>query len=180
LKNCIHGDAQYLLVDLVDVDSTEQFFDILKTRFGTAAHAERYRPELVRLRRGSLTLEQLHLKVRSLVSKAAPVPWTSLTDVYARDAFLTALDDPDLRRRIMLTCPPPETLVAAYDLALRASAMETEMYDHQSGDTFERRYQHGRQRYARTVTESSRSADRDQSQLPAVQQLSEENSRLQQ
>jgi hypothetical protein len=114
------------------------------------------------------------------VSKAAPGPWTSLTEMYSRDAFLTALDDADLRRRILLTRPPPETLVAAYDLALSASAMETEMYDHRSGDTFERRNPHGRQRYARTVTESSRSADRDQSQLSAVQQLSEENRRLQQ
>ncbi|HSN23390.1 MAG TPA: retropepsin-like aspartic protease, partial [Methylomicrobium sp.] len=180
LKNCIHGDAQYLLVDLVSVTSTEQFIDVLKTRFGTSAHAERYRAELGRLRRGTLTLEQLHLKVRSLVCKAAPGQWTSLTEIYARDAFLMALDDMELRRRIMLTCPPPETLVAAYDLALRASAMDTGTCEQRSGYTLERRSQPERQRYARTVTEKSLNADTDQSQLPAVQQLSEENRRLQQ
>lgn len=44
LKYC-NGDAQYLLVDFVDVDSTEQFLDIFQTRFGTAMHAQRYRAE---------------------------------------------------------------------------------------------------------------------------------------
>ena len=61
LKNCIHGDAQYLLVDLVGVTNSEQLIDVLKTRFGTTAHAERYRAELGQLRRGKLTLEQLHM-----------------------------------------------------------------------------------------------------------------------
>jgi hypothetical protein len=44
--------------------------------------------------------------------------------VGARDAILTALDDGELRRRIMLTCPPPITLAVTYDLALPASALE--------------------------------------------------------
>jgi hypothetical protein len=33
------------------------------------------------------------MQVRTLVSKAAPGPWTALTKIYARDAFLTALND---------------------------------------------------------------------------------------
>ena len=89
-----------------------------------------------------------------------------------------ALDDMELRRRIMLTCPPPETLVAVYDLALRASAMDTGTCEQRSGFTVERRSQPERARYARTVTEKN--TDTDQSQLPAIQQLSEENRRLQQ
>lgn len=66
----------------------------------------------------------LQLRRGVLVSKAAPGPWMALTEIYARDAFFTALDDSDLRRRIMLTYPPPTTLAAAYDLALRASAFD--------------------------------------------------------
>jgi hypothetical protein len=96
----------------------------MKQRFGVAAHAERYCAELSRLRKGTMSVEQLHLKVCSLVSKAAPIPWTPLTEIYARDEFLAALDDNELRRRIMLTCPPPERLSAAYDLALRTLAVD--------------------------------------------------------
>jgi len=47
------------------------------------------------------------------------------TEIYAPDAFLQALGDLELRRRIMLTCPPPTTLDAVYDLALRASVFES-------------------------------------------------------
>jgi hypothetical protein len=65
------------------------------------------------------------MQVRTLVSEAAPGPWTALTEIYAHDAFLTALDDVKLRRRIMFTCPPPTTLAAAFDLALRASAFDS-------------------------------------------------------
>jgi hypothetical protein len=65
---------------------------------------------------GGSLLPQLHMEVRTLVSKAAPGPWTELTEIYAGDAFLTALDDGELRRRIMLTCPPPITLAATQHL----------------------------------------------------------------
>jgi hypothetical protein len=73
---------------------------------------------------GTMTLEKFHLKVRGLVSKAYPGPWSVATEVYARDAFLSALGDPELRRRILMTCPPPETLEDAYDLAVRSAAVE--------------------------------------------------------
>ena len=53
-----------------------------------------------------------------------PVSWERATEIYARDAFLVALDNDDLRRRIMLACPPPETLSAVFDLAVRASAAD--------------------------------------------------------
>jgi hypothetical protein len=124
LKQCVRGDAQYMLLNMCQTDSVADFEAALRARFGTSAHAERYRAELSQSKKGKLTLEQLHMQVRTLVSKATPGPWTALTEIYARDAFLTALDDGELRRRIMLTCPPPITLAATYDLALRASALE--------------------------------------------------------
>jgi hypothetical protein len=43
-----------------------------------------------------MNVEQLHVKVRSLVSNAAPGPWTPLTEIFARDAFMAALDDSEL------------------------------------------------------------------------------------
>ena len=113
-------------------DNIIEVIEALRRRFGVmGANAERYRTELAQLRSGKLTLEQLHVKVRILVSKAAPGPWTSLTEIYARDAFLAALDDWDMRRRIMMTCPPPSTLAATYDLALRVTALDTGMANRQ-------------------------------------------------
>jgi len=91
LKTCIQGDAQYVLSDLVCEKEVYRYKSQLRNRFQSAAHVERFRSELSRLRRGSMNLEQLHLKVRSLVSTAAPGPWTVLTEIYARDAFLVAL-----------------------------------------------------------------------------------------
>jgi hypothetical protein len=99
-----------------------------------------------------LTIRQLYLKVRSLLGKTTPGSWSALTEIYARDAFLTALDDEKLKRRIMLTSPPPETLVAVYDLALRAVAVENYVTRSQSEDRGDRHPpQNGRSRHARVV-----------------------------
>jgi len=160
---------------LLDVD---QFVQALKSWFGTTAHAERYRTELGQLRRGTLSLEQLHLNVRSLVRKAAPGSWNALTEIYARDAFLSSLGDDALRRRIMMTCPPPETLSAAFDLALRADAIYNDSTksssDHQEG-----RFQQTSRRYARTVVENVTSQDgQGACDLSEVRLLKEANHQL--
>jgi hypothetical protein len=153
LRHCIRGDAQYMLTDTGGISSITAFVDILRHRFRAASHAERYRAELSRLRMGTMTLEKLHLKVRGLVSKAYPGPWSVATEIYARDAFLSALGDPELRRRILMTCPPPETLEDAYDLAVRSAAVE----DSLKGEATEqfKATTPKRSRYARTVTAES-------------------------
>ena len=179
LKNCIRDDAQYVLMDLGNLPDVDHFIQALKSRFGTTAHAERYRTELSQLRRGTFTLEQLHLKVRSLVSKAAPGPWTALTEIYARDAFLSALGDDDLRRRIMMTCPPPETLSAAFDLALRAVAVDKEPTK-SSSEHHEGRFSQSGRRYARAVVEKATSLDdRDVRDSSEMRQLKEANQNIQ-
>jgi len=99
-----------MLMDLTGALNIDVFEETLRERFGTLGHAERYRAELSQLRRGEISLEKLHLQVSALVRKVAPGPWTSLTEVYARDTFLNALDDDDLRQRILMTCLPPTTL----------------------------------------------------------------------
>jgi hypothetical protein len=124
IKQQLTGNAEHVLGDAIHLTSLQEFVDMLKVRFGSEAHAERYRAELARLRRGTMLLEQLHLRVHSLVGRAMPGPWSRATEIYARDAFLTALDDDDLRRRIMMACPPPDTLSGVFDLAVSASAID--------------------------------------------------------
>jgi hypothetical protein len=124
LEHCLTDDAQYVLVDAPATNNIEEFVQILRSRFGLVTNAEQHRSELSRLRRGSKSIQELYLVVRRLVNKAFPGEWTMLTEIYARDAFLNALDDSDLRRRIIMSVPPPETLAGAYDLAVRALAVE--------------------------------------------------------
>jgi len=50
------------------------------------------------LTRQQMSLKELHLEVRRLVKKAIPDCRSRSTEIYARDAFLTALDDVELRR----------------------------------------------------------------------------------
>jgi hypothetical protein len=61
IKQCVKADAQYMLLDICRSDNIKEVIDALRERFGVnAAHAERYGAELGQLRRGKLTLEQLH------------------------------------------------------------------------------------------------------------------------
>lgn len=178
LKQCVHGDAQYVLIDTVSLSSVPEFVAVLRERFGTAAHAERYRTELSRLRRGTMSVEQLHLKVRSLVNKAAPGPWTALTEIYARDAFLTALNDNELRRRVMMTSPPPETLAAAYDLTLRALAVEDNLSTDRTDNVRGRSSVNKESRHACVLAETASTSTVEQVNMTSLQQLRDVNLQL--
>jgi hypothetical protein len=70
----ITGDAQYFLSDTIHITSAREFIEALEVRFGCEAHADRNHAELARLRRRTLTLEQLYLRVHSLISRAMPDP----------------------------------------------------------------------------------------------------------
>ena len=80
-----------------------------------------------------MTIHALNLEVRRLVNKAFPGSWSQSTEVYARDAFLRALDDAELRKRILMAMLPPETLSAAYELAVRAYAVTNEVSKQSDG-----------------------------------------------
>lgn len=160
MKQRITGDAEYVLSDAVRISSVCEFVDLLKERFGSEAHAERYRAELLRLRRGTMTLEQLHLRIHSLVSRAMPGQWNKVTEIYARDAFLTALDDDKLRRRIMMACPPPETLSAVFDLAVRASAIDESLGSpSQQESSWDKPQMRKRQKFTRVIAGQNYSND---------------------
>ena len=124
LEHCIMDSAQYVLMDAPTAANVNEFVAILRSRFGIVANAEHCRAELSHLRRGTLTMKELYLEVRRLVNKAFPGQWSSSTEIYARDAFLYALDDHELRRRVSMTVPPPETLASAFDLAVRAITLD--------------------------------------------------------
>lgn len=129
LEQSILDDAQYVMMDTPPARTVAEYMATLRSRFGFVANAEQYRAELSHLRRGTMTIHALNLEVRRLVNKAFPGSWSRSTEVYARDAFLRALDNPELRTRILMSMPPPETLSAAYQLAVRAVAVASEPID---------------------------------------------------
>lgn len=61
----------------------------------------------------------LRHSIRGLVSQAYPGSWNNWTELAARDAFLGALDNDDLRYRAMSARPPPQTLDATFELAIQ-------------------------------------------------------------
>jgi len=124
LEHAISDNAQYVQTDAPPATSVNKFIDILRSRFRFATNAEHYRAELSYLRRGSLSIKDLHLEVCCLVKKAFPGEWSTSTEIYARDAFLSALNNLELRRRVLMTVPPPETLTAAFDYAARAITLD--------------------------------------------------------
>ena len=134
LEHCLTDNAQYVLMDMPVANSVAEFLRTLRSRFNLIANTEQHRAELSRLRKGNRSVQELYLEVRRLVNKAFPGAWTVLTEVYARDAFLNALDEPELRKKILLSVPSPETLAAAYDLAVRALAYD-EAEDNRSAVT---------------------------------------------
>ena len=121
------------MLDAPPARTVAEFITMLRSRFGFVANAEQYRAELSHLRRGTMTIHALNIEVRRLVNKAFPGSWSRSTEVYARDAFLRALDDAELRNRILMTMPPPETLSAAYELAVRACAISSEISKQSDG-----------------------------------------------
>jgi len=97
-------------MDAPPAKSVIKFIDIIGSRFGFTTKSEHHPAELSHLRRGSLSIkDHRHLEVRRLVNKAFPGEWLTSTKIYARDAFLSARNDPEL-----MTVPTPETLTAAF------------------------------------------------------------------
>jgi transposase InsO family protein len=150
-----------------------EYMATLRSRFGFVANAEQYRAELSRLRRGTKTIHALNLEVRRLVNKAFPGSWSRSTEVYARDAFLRALENEELRNRILMTMPPPETLAAAYELAVRAYAV--------TGDTTKTEDARNRPYRARAVGSEGETPllERDEAEHQAVVALQRQVGALQ-
>jgi len=103
LRASLKGPSGQLLWDLGTDISLEKLVDRLKQRFGGADQAERFRTELrIRRRQSGEELPTLYSDVRRLMSLAYPGhdQLESMESV-GRDAFLEALDDPELRIRIL-------------------------------------------------------------------------------
>jgi transposase InsO family protein len=121
LKAALTGEAAQILWDSGrhDTMSYDELISKLKARFGSVDHRERFACQLRSLKRQQgQTLQQLYNEIRRLLALAYPdAANSSLGEVIARDAFLSALDDRELE--IKVRDREPTDLDSAFRAAMR-------------------------------------------------------------
>jgi len=128
LGNSLESAAGQVLWDATACNSAETLIQLLRHRFGNQNQTERFRAELkTRRRRQGETLQQLYQDICRLMSLAYPGQSNELSDCIAKDSFLDALDDPKLRREILIQ--QPQNLDAALAVASRMEAYDKESHE---------------------------------------------------
>jgi len=123
LKASLEGPAGQLLWNAPKDITVNRLIELLRNRFGTDNQAERYRAELrARKRQPNELLQSLYHDIARLMSLAYPGQTGVISEVVARDAFLEALDEPQLRIRILER--KRKTLEDALHMAYRLEALE--------------------------------------------------------
>ena len=112
----LSGPAGQILWDAGTQTTVSEVGRLLRNRFGNINQAERFRADLrARRRKPGEPLQKLYQDVCRLMALAYPGPSSELTNVVARDAFLDALDNNNLRIKILER--EPVTLDEALKLA---------------------------------------------------------------
>lgn len=145
----LDGPAGQLLWDTPKSITVEKIILLLQNHFGTANQAERYRAELrARKRQPKESLQTLYMDITRLMTLAYPGPTSVISDVVGRDAFLEALNDHQLRIRIL--DHDPVTMDDALRWASRIEAYGKES-SKESSESHESDYGRSRAKYARVA-----------------------------
>jgi hypothetical protein len=125
LKNCVTNEAAQFLWD--DGDSCEasyvELVVCLRRRYASPGQEERFRAELRSVRRGrGETLQTLYQSVKRLMAMAFPAEKSRCGTIVARDAFITALNDTQLERRIRER--EPADVEGAFNLAVKLESLD--------------------------------------------------------
>ena len=101
--------------------SAQDIIDLMRVRFGSIHHAERYRAELYACKRGvGESTQSVYQDIRRLLALAFPGQTGEVLESVGREAFLSALDDPALRIRVM--DQQPKTLDETLAIVTRMEA----------------------------------------------------------
>ena len=123
LKASLEKDAGQVLWDSVSYTTVADVIKLLKNRFGGDSQCERYRAELRSIKRKKNdTVQTVYQEIRRLMALAFPGQGGPLWETLARDAFLDALGDIDMRRRVLER--DPATLDEAMKLVCRLEAID--------------------------------------------------------
>jgi len=101
--------------------SAQEIINLMRVRFGNTHHAERYRAELYARRRGvGESAQAVYQDIRRLLALAFPGQSGEIYETVGREAFLTALEDPALRVRVL--DQQPKTLDETLAIVTRMEA----------------------------------------------------------
>ena len=126
LRDALIDDAGQILWELSPEASSDEIIEQLRTRFGNANNAERYRAELSSRRRGvGESTQSVYTDIRRLLSLAFPKQKGEMYEAIGKDYFLTALDDSALRIRVLDR--QPKTLDETYSLVVQMEACSKAM-----------------------------------------------------
>ena len=160
LKHSLEGAAALVVHELSSDCLLEDLISVLSVRFGSQYQSERYRAEMrARRRRPNETLQSLYQDLCRLKSLAFGVgPANEFSEIYLRDIFVDALNDPELRKQILLQ--EPKTMETALSIASRVEAIDLsnnvgERYPRNQGDRGGR----AQENRFRSVTDSKEEAD---------------------
>ena len=121
LKASLEGNAAAILWELSPECTEAELLKLLHNRYGNKEQIERFRFELkTRRRRKGESLQSLHQDICRLLALSYPGETSALSKIVARDAFLDALDSPELRVHILEK--DASSLDDAYSIAMRHEA----------------------------------------------------------
>ena len=121
----LQGPAQQLLGDLPVL--SKRNYDLLvaelELRFGIQGQSELFRVQLRnRFRKNNESLPELAQDIKRLISRAYPEAPISLQDTLAKDYFIDALVDSDMRLWIQQS--KPQSVAEAVQLAMKLEALK--------------------------------------------------------
>jgi len=98
----LEGIAGQVLWDAGPQATVADVITLLRTRFGNELQAERFKAELkARRRRPNESLQQLYLDISKLVALVYPASTPELSSHVAKEAFIEALNDPQLQLKVI-------------------------------------------------------------------------------
>jgi len=98
----LEGPAQQVLYDVNDSTTDTELINILKNRFGNAKKVEQHRAALrARRMKPGESLQDLYVDMKYLMSLAYAGERGVVCESLAKDMFLDAMDNPQLRQRVL-------------------------------------------------------------------------------
>ena len=172
LQASLEGAAGQVLWDAGTQTSAEEIVRRLRARFGNEHQSERFRAELrSRRRKKGETLQAVYNDVCRLLALAYPGPTNATTVIVGRDAFLDALNNHEMRIRVLEK--EPSTLEEALSIACRLEAYERVPIEKAVEEIVDEDRGRNRIRHARQLQVASASDVRDRALEQITQQLAE-------
>ena len=155
LQISLTKDAAQCLWDVgpEKVSSLSALMDLLKLRFGSDNHRERFRVELrTRRQKPGESLRAVYQDIRRLLTLAFPGPSADVTEIIGRDSFLDSLFDQELALKARER--EPKTLEEALNIVVRLEAYAIARTDDTISDGRLRQPRHARQASTLKVDET--------------------------